>query len=72
MKDVLLKNFMSTMDAEMAKGLLEANNIKCTIQREGICAYQGGETPASVFVAEKDFDKASEIIKEFKEAKRMF
>ena len=66
MKDICIKNFQMQVEAEIAKSMLEANGIKSVIQKQGFAL--GGEIPAAgsigvdLFVLEKDFEKAKELL----------
>lgn len=68
LKSVLLKNFRSYADAEMAKELLEKQGIKCGIQRgnanafNDFTAYTGD---ADMFVLEDRLEEAKKIIKDY-------
>ena len=65
MKEILLKNFNTVIEAESAKNLLEQHNIKSIIQRKGPTAWGNVDVDgADLFVAEKDVDKAKEVLEE--------
>jgi hypothetical protein len=66
----LLKTFNSRIDAELAKSLLESNGIKTMVSADDV----GGMYPAAsvywgvkLFVNEKDFEIANNLINNFGE-----
>ncbi|MBO7193859.1 MAG: DUF2007 domain-containing protein [Bacteroidaceae bacterium] len=68
-KEKLFTVFTGTVwQAELIKGLLDANNIPCAIMDETIGAitssYAGTESNVLVVVNEEEKEKALEIIKE--------
>ena len=66
MEQVCIKNFSTIIEAEMAKGFLEANEIKSVIQKDasisggGVAAGSG--VGVNLFVLEKDVEKAKELL----------
>lgn len=69
---ILLKNFPSIMEAEIAKDILEKNGIKSGIQRgnEGASVeFVSVVGDANLFVLEKDLKKAKEILEEYSMSK---
>lgn len=67
MKWKTIKNFSNRIEAELAKGLLEANDINANVRSDDA----GGTRPSLAFasgvelqVLEKDVQKAKELIKE--------
>ena len=66
MKQILVKNFLSEMEAELAKNMLEARGIKSVIQKEGSAlnggVATGGGLGVDLFVLEKDFEEAKELL----------
>ncbi len=64
-KDVKVKNFNSNMLAESAKNLLKEHGIESIIKVEGGIEFQGalGDSfGADLYVLDKDYEKAKEII----------
>lgn len=67
-KMVIVKTFPTRIEAEIAAGLLKANNIASVIQADD----QGGQTPfpfspttspVKLLVNQKDFQKAEDLLK---------
>lgn len=70
-KDVLLKDFLSEVDAIIAQEELEDHGIKSVLQRSAIVPpiwpFFGRMGRASLFVTEDNYEKASEVIKTIKD-----
>lgn len=65
MQDILLKYFNSYIEAEAMKALLNAEGIKCVLQKNGLEWAEGGGGDlggASIYVMEKDLGTAQQII----------
>ncbi len=64
MNPVLLKSYDVIALAEMEKGLLEAEGIKCLIKKGTWGLITGGASSggADLFVLEKDLARAKEIL----------
>ena len=58
---VLLKNFATINEAEMAQGLLESAGIHSVVQ-PGTFSVAGAAGDADLFVLKDDLEKAREII----------
>jgi hypothetical protein len=67
---ILLKRFSSIMEAELAKSLLESQNINCIIKNAGLkfVGDLGDGYGADLFVLEKNIEKAKKILEQ-KESK---
>jgi len=63
---VKLKRFSSICEAELAKSLLESFGIKSIIKNSGIqfSGDLGDGYGADLFILQKDFDRANEILEE--------
>lgn len=62
---VLLRNFSTLSEAELAKNLLEANGIRSMIQKGDIGAatrFSGAAGDANLFVKKEDYENALEIL----------
>ncbi|HDH31278.1 MAG TPA: hypothetical protein ENH26_00705 [Candidatus Wolfebacteria bacterium] len=62
---IFLKNFATYSEAELAKNLLENNDIKSMLQKGDIAVageFSGYAGDANLFVLEKDHNKAKEIL----------
>lgn len=65
MKEVLLKSYNSLAEAELAKNLLQTQNIKSVVQKNGLEWVEGagGDVAgADLFVLESDAERAKEIL----------
>ena len=67
MESVRLKNFGTYAEAELAKNLLEKLGVKARVQKGNnlntLGEYTGFGGDADLFIFEKDFDKANDILK---------
>ncbi|MBI2036980.1 MAG: DUF2007 domain-containing protein [Candidatus Liptonbacteria bacterium] len=64
-KLVLLKNFSSESEAELARGLLEANGVKAMVQKGDAAAaelFVGAAGEANLYVEEHSLARAREIL----------
>jgi len=61
---IKIKFFNSNTEAELAKNLLKVNGIESSVNRMGIefPGDRGDSFGAELFVAEKDTEKAGEIL----------
>ncbi len=71
-KLIIIKRFNNPVDANIAKGLLESNNIDCTLHDENTTyanpvniAALGG---VKLLVKEEDYEKALKIFEEARES----
>ncbi len=63
--EILLKKFNSNILAEAAQNLLKSHGIESTIKIEGGASFRGAlgdNYGADLWVLEKDFQRAEEII----------
>lgn len=62
---VLLQNFSSESEAELARGLLEANGVKAVVQKGDAAAaelFVGAAGEADLYVEEHSLARAREIL----------
>lgn len=62
---VLLQNFSSESEAELARGLLEANGVKAVVQKGDAAAaelFVGAAGEANLYVEEHSLARAREIL----------
>lgn len=65
MKEIIVKSFNIVAEAESAKNLLEQHDIKSIVQKKGPTAWGNVDADgADLFVAEKNVNKAREVLEE--------
>lgn len=66
MNQIYIKRFNSIAETELVRNMLEQHGIKASVQNTGLkYPRDGGDSyGADLFVAEKDVEKAKEILAE--------
>jgi len=64
MEEIIIKNFATETEAELAKNMLKAHGIKSRIIVQGVhsSGIPNDRYGAHIIVLKKDFDRASELL----------
>lgn len=62
-KLICIKTFSARIDAEIAKSVLNANNIESIVRADDEGGMIVPFAPVKLFISKKDFNKAKDILK---------